>query len=350
MTNKAFLLIPGARWPEAAARELAAALTPTERAMLDAFGEGAEDPVTQRIAPEPFERAPHLVWAWRVVAQRPGAPFTAPYAWIAEGGPEQPGEMWALTALMRDDAGERVSGSFPITEELTLPILMRLSPVVEAAGARLQWSGRGLFLTRKTPWDASAAPAESLEGLLWEALPQHRAGSDAAALDELCRALTETAHADPKLSGIAGFWLHGGGTAQGVLAPTKIRAVTADDAAIRGWAQKAGMLKDRTSGFETGWRKAPKGDLLAVIPHLYRPWLQGDLDAWRKALPHAHAAFVKLREEADSDAREADETVTVMFGSGTSATMTPKAGGLLSLIRRPKPADPLLWLIDGVSS
>lgn len=350
MTNKAFLLIPGARWPEADARELAATLTPDERAMLDTFGEDAEDPVTQRIAPEPFERAPHLVWAWRVVAQRPGAPITAPYAWIAEGGPEQPGEMWALTALARDDAHQTIEGAYPLTNDLTLPILMRLSPVVEAAGARLQWSDRGLFLTRKTPWDASAAPAESLEGLSWEALAQYRAGADAAQLDELCRALTEAAHADPKLSGIADFWLHGGGTAQGTLPPTKIRAVTTDDAAIRGWAQKAGMLKDRTSDFGAGWRKAPKGDLLAVIPHLYRPWLQGDLDAWRQALPEAHAAFLKLREEAQSDKRESDETVTVMFGSGTSATMTPKAGGLLSLIRRPKPADPLLWLIDGVSS
>lgn len=348
MTYKAFILIPGARWPEPAARHLLETLTSAERAMLDAFGDAAEDPVTQWIAPEPFGRAPHLVWAWRVVAQRRGAPVTAPYAWVAQGGPEQSTEMWALTPITRDAEG-RVGGVFPITDDLTLPLLMRLSPAVEAAGGRLQWSGAGLYLTTKTLWDASAAPAGSLEGLPWDELAHQRAGTDAHKLEELSLALTDAAKADPKLTGIAGFWLHGGGTAEGALPPTKIRAVLSDDAAIRGWAQKAGMLKDRTTPFATAWRAAPKGDLLAVIPHLMRPWLRGDLDAWRRALPEAHAAFMALKAEAASDAREADEPVVVMFGAGTSATMTPKEAGLLSFIRRPKPVAPLLWLIDGVS-
>ena len=87
MTYKAFILIPGARWPEPAARHLLETLTSAERAMLDAFGDAAEDPVTQWIAPEPFRAraAPRLGLARGRAAS--AAPRHRPYAWVAQGGP-----------------------------------------------------------------------------------------------------------------------------------------------------------------------------------------------------------------------------------------------------------------------
>ena len=85
-----FYLLPGARLPEAAARETAAVLAKSDPASLEAWtalGTGREPPGLQRLAEPLHDRSPHQAWLWKVLTHRSGAPITAPYEWIASGGP-----------------------------------------------------------------------------------------------------------------------------------------------------------------------------------------------------------------------------------------------------------------------
>lgn len=341
MTYNAFILIPGARWPEPEARRLWNELSEAERSMLSDFGLGAEEPVHQFIAPHPFTRAPHLVWGWRVFAQRPGAPVTAPYAWMADGGPQQHAELWRIERL-RVETG-RIEGIAPIDDRNALTALITLSPIVEKAGWRLQWSGRSLYAVVKTPVDASAAPAVSLTGLALEALETMRVGTEADVLAQLSAALSEKAQDG------CFYWLEGGGVSDGALTPTKIRAVAADEPAFRGWAEQAGLLRSRTTALAQGWAVAPKGDLIALIDHLWAPWLAGDTEAWRRMLPKAHAAFMRFADEAKSEARDA-APAAVLMGAGTASTLMPKNTPFIAFFGRNRRVDPLTWLIDGDAS
>ena len=95
-----FYLLPGARLPEAAARETAAVLAKSDPASLEAWtalGTGREPPGLQRLAEPLHDRSPHQAWLWRVLTHRSGAPITAPYEWIASGGPVLDQEFWKLT-------------------------------------------------------------------------------------------------------------------------------------------------------------------------------------------------------------------------------------------------------------
>lgn len=338
MTYNAFILLPGTRWPEPEARRLWNAMDDRERAMLCDFGMAAEPPVHQRIAPAPFSRAPHLVWAWRVFAQRPGAPVTAPYAWIAQGGPQQHAELWAVTIMKRDT--QRVLGPATIAKKDILSLLIKLSPVFEKAGWRLQCSGQAFYAVCHTSLDASAAPAASLSGLALNELEAMTTGSETQILRQLRLELDRYAEQD------CFFWIDGGGSALGALTPTKIRAIASDDPVLRGWAEQAGLLRHRATTLSKGWAEAPKGDLVALVHHLWDPWLRRDLNGWRQALPLAHAAFHKLREAARSDLRDAD-TAAVMFGEGSSSTLMPKNRSIMSFLSRTKYIDPLQWIIDG---
>ena len=248
--------------------------------------------------------------------------------------------MWALTPLTRDAEG-RVGGVFPITDDLTLLLLMRLSPAVEAAGGRSSVERRRPLPHDEDPLGRLGRAGRILEGLPWDELAHQRAGTDAHKLEELSPRSHRRGEGRPEAHRhrrlLAPRRRHGRRGAPTHEDPRGPLRTTLRSAA---GPRRPGMLGDRTTPFATAWRAAPKGDLLAVIPHLMRPWLRGDLDAWRRALPEAHAAFMALKAEAASDAREADEPVVVMFGAGTSATMTPKEAGLLSFIRRPKPVAP----------
>ena len=73
-----FYLLPGARLPEAAARETAAVLAKSDPASLEAWtalGTGREPPGLQRLAEPLHDRSPHQAWLWKVLTRsraRPG--------------------------------------------------------------------------------------------------------------------------------------------------------------------------------------------------------------------------------------------------------------------------------------
>ena len=104
-----FYLLPGARLPEAAARETAAVLAKSDPASLEAWtalGTGREPPGLQRLAEPLHDRSPHQAWLWKVLTHRSGAPITAPYEWIASGGPVLDQEFWKLTPWQRNSLGQ----------------------------------------------------------------------------------------------------------------------------------------------------------------------------------------------------------------------------------------------------
>ncbi len=357
--SSAYFLIPGARLAAPLAREFLGSATRDELDALALIGAKSENPVMQAIAPHPFERAPHYMWLWRVLARKPRLPASAPALWVQSGGPGQDVQIWTLSALAFNAEGT-VSDEVEIDDErMFFEITMALARELDrnrAEGLRLQTSGRTWFVTRRADWDATAAPARALVGERPDAA--HVCGPDAEAVLDLqarLNALLSGALADVNetlrragRTPIGAFWLHGGGRDARFFPPTTIRSVAADDPVALGWANAAGILRDRLgttrSRRETLWPDAPEGDLIVLLEELYDPWLRGDLTAWRRVLPELAERLALWREAARM--RHAEDAVTVLFGSGTSATLTPKKAGLLSLLQRSKSVDPTLWLSD----
>ena len=357
--SSAYFLIPGARLAAPLARELLETATREERDALLTIGAKSENPVMQAIAPRPFERAPHYAWLWRVLARKPRLPASAPALWVQSGGPSQDVQFWTLSALGLDAEGA-VSGEVEIDDErMFFEITMALARELDrnrAEGLRLQTSGHTWFVTRRVDWDAAAAPARALVGVRPDSA--QLCGPDALAvldlearLDALLAGALSDVNEALRRAGrtpIGAFWLHGGGRDARFFPPTTIRSVAADDPVALGWANAAGILRDRLgstrSRRETLWPEAPEGDLIVLFEELYEPWLRGDLAAWRKALLELASRLTLWRDAAR--ARHAEDHVTVLFGTGTSATLTPKKAGLLSLLQRSKSVDPALWLSD----
>ena len=158
-----FYLLPGARLPEAAARETAAVLAKSDPASLEAWtalGTGREPPGLQRLAEPLHDRSPHQAWFWKVLTHRSGSPITAPYEWIASGGPVLDQEFWKLTPWQRNSMGQLEAVEL---HESEMPAAAcALDPIAAHAGMRLMISGTTLFLCRRKPWAFSAAPFRDL--------------------------------------------------------------------------------------------------------------------------------------------------------------------------------------------
>ena len=141
------------------------------------------------------------------------------------------------------------------------------------------------------------------------------------------------------------LWISGGGHEELFFPPTLIRSVASDDAAVRGWANAAGILIERI-GRDTGrWPEAPHGDVVAVIEDLYPAWLARDWEAWARALPEVARKAASYREDAKRF--EADDVLLVAFGETGAATLAPAEAGLMErLFRRKSSVEPAAWCPD----
>ena len=306
-----FYLLPGARLPEAAARETAAVLAKSDPASLEAWtalGTGREPPGLQRLAEPLHDRSPHQAWLWKVLTHRSGAPITAPYEWIASGGPVLDQEFWKLTP----------------------------------------WQ----------PWAFSAAPFRDLADCVGAgaSLAACMTGSDKPEAENLLEAFTAAVQtAAGKLPSIEGFWLSGGGAYTPIFPPSTYRAVACDDPVVRAWAAAAGIPRTALMPVRSGereqerWGKAfvdaPIGERIVVIEHLLEPWRRSDWSAWREALPTALGELARWRSR--EKAAGIDNAVFVLFGNAGAATLLPTPKSFNPLKRFKRSVLPLeSWFID----
>ena len=352
-----FYLLPGARLPEAAAREAVGTLRASDPASLEAWtalGAGREPPGVQRLAEPLHARSPHQAWLWKVLTHRTGAPITAPYEWIASGGPVLDQEFWKLTPWRRAAGGRIEPLRIP---EADIPLAAcALDPVAAAAGLRLMISGSSFFLCRRTPWALSAMPFEDLSGTADADPLEHLTGEDKPAAVELMKTLAEAARkTSGDLSELDGFWLSGGGEYAPIFPPSTYRSVVCDDSTVLAWAAAAGIPRavllpahsrerDRIR-HEKAYAQAPIGDRIVVLDGLFEPWRCGDWAAWREALPKvlADLALWRGREKAAG----IDSAVFVFFGTDGAATLMPSPKSLNPLKLFKRSVLPLeSWFVD----
>lgn len=348
--STAFYLIPGAMLPREVASDVLAALPADVRDALTALGVGREAPGLQRLSEPLHEYSPHRAWLWKVLTHRTGAPVSAPYAWIAEGGPKLDQEFWALSPWSTDETGHLQR--FTFDEALIPQLACALDPVIFRLGMRLMISGTNLFATRRESLDLTARPFRDLVGMS----KTHFAHLDYLATGaeiELARTIRTAAleAARPILGDrLQGFWLSGGGFAEPVFPPSKFRSVVTDDPVSLAWAESAGIprsalgkLKNRTE-----WPTAPEGDRILVLDTLYSAWLAGDWQAWREKVPTLLSALAHWRSL--EKAAKIDENVLVFFGHGGAATLLPEKRGALSFFRRAAKQPIESWLFDSVDT
>ena len=332
-----FYLLPGARLPEAAARETAAVLAKSDPASLEAWtalGTGREPPGLQRLAEPLHDRSPHQAWLWKVLTHRSGVPITAPYEWIASGGPVLDQEFWKLTPWQRNSMGQLEAVEL---HESEMPAAAcALDPIAAHAGMRLMISGTTLFLCRRKPWAFSAAPFRDLADCVGAgaSLAACMTGSDKPEAENLLEAFTAAAQtAAGKLPSIEGFWLSGGGAYTPIFPPSTYRAVACDDPVVRAWAAAAGIPRTALMPVRSGereqerWGKAfvdaPIGERIVVIEHLLEPWRRSD---WSACI---------------------DDAVFVLFGNAGAATLLPTPKSFNPLKRFKRSVLPLeSWFID----
>ena len=325
--SKAFILIPGARLPAEEADAVLARLTPAESAALASFGDGAGRRHTQVLDAGPCRRAPHLSWLWRVLTRRNSHPHEAPWRWLALGGREQAPELWCLTPLTLGGDGRILPETPEADDREFIALTASIEPVFLEAGFRLQiWDNRW-FLTRREDWPLIAAPRAAVSYLTPAEAPlEGEAADDARALLERCAGILaeHPVNAERTASGRPRFdalWISGGGHEELFFPPTLFRSVAADDDAVRGWANAAGILLERL-GRDTGrWPDAPQGDVIAVINDLYDPWLARDWPRWQAALEGTARRAALYREDAKRFG--ASDVLFVLFGETGAATLAP---------------------------
>ena len=352
--SKAFILIPGARLPADEAESVLARLSAEASAALAVFGEGAGRRVTQVLDAGPCRRAPHLSWLWRVLTRRQSHPHEAPWRWLALGGREQAPELWSLSPLTLSPEG-RILPDAPVPDEHEF---MRLTSAIEPlfleAGFRLQIWDTNWFLTRREDWPLAAAPRAAVSYLLPEEAPLTGEAADEARLLLAQAAAILAAHpvnAEREAKGlprIDALWISGGGHEELFFPPTLFRSVAADDEAVRGWANAAGILLERI-GKDTGrWPDAPQGDVIAVIDSLYDAWLARDWDRWAKALPYTAERAKAYREDAKRFG--ANDVFFVLFGESGAVTLAPsEQKSLMARLfgsKKPTAMAPAQWCPD----
>ena len=324
--SKAFILIPGARLPEGEAQRILSSLPEASARALSSLGEGAGQVVAQVLDAGCYRRAPHLSWLWRVITRRNSTPHEAPWRWLSLGGREQAPELWCLTPLSLEN-GHVLAERPELEEREFMELTFAIEPVFLKAGLRVQIWDTSWFLTRREDWAVTTAPAMALPGLMLDEAPvEGEAAEEVKGLLREVRAILadHPVNAARRAAGrhaVDALWISGGGHEELFFPPTLIRSVASDDAAVRGWANAAGILIERI-GRDTGrWPEAPHGDVVAVIEDLYPAWLARDWEAWARALPEVARKAASYREDAKRF--EADDVLVVAFGETGAATLAP---------------------------
>ena len=331
--SKAFILIPGARLPEGEAQRILSSLPEASARALSSLGEGAGQVVAQVLDAGCYRRAPHLSWRW-----------------LSLGGREQAPELWCLTPLSLEN-GHVLAERPELEEREFMELTFAIEPVFLKAGLRVQIWDTSWFLTRREDWAVTTAPAMALPGLMLDEAPvEGEAAEEVKGLLREVRAILadHSVNAARRAAGrhaVDALWISGGGHEELFFPPTLIRSVASDDAAVRGWANAAGILIERI-GRDTGrWPEAPHGDVVAVIEDLYPAWLARDWEAWARALPEVARKAASYREDAKRF--EADDVLVVAFGETGAATLAPAEAGLMErLFRRKSSVEPAAWCPD----
>ena len=329
--SKAFILIPGARLPEGEAQRILSSLPEASARALSSLGEGAGQVVAQVLDAGCYRRAPHL-------------------SWLSLGGREQAPELWCLTPLSLEN-GHVLAERPELEEREFMELTFAIEPVFLKAGLRVQIWDTSWFLTRREDWAVTTAPAMALPGLMLDEAPvEGEAAEEVKGLLREVRAILadHPVNAARRAAGrhaVDALWISGGGHEELFFPPTLIRSVASDDAAVRGWANAAGILIERI-GRDTGrWPEAPHGDVVAVIEDLYPAWLARDWEAWARALPEVARKAASYREDAKRF--EADDVLVVAFGETGAATLAPAEAGLMErLFRRKSSVEPAAWCPD----
>ena len=347
--SKAFILIPGARLPEGEAQRILSSLPEASARALSSLGEGAGQVVAQVLDAGCYRRAPHLSWLWRVITRRNSTPHEAPWRWLSLGGREQAPELWCLTPLSLEN-GHVLAERPELEEREFMELTFAIEPVFLKAGLRVQIWDTSWFLTRREDWAVTTAPAMALPGLMLDEAPvEGEAAEEVKGLLRVRAILADhPVNAARRAAGrhaVDALWISGGGHEELFFPPTLIRSVASDDAAVRGWANAAGILIERI-GRDTGrWPEAPHGDVVAVIEDLYPAWLARDREAWARALPEVARKAASYREDAKRF--EADDVLVVAFGETGAATLAPAEAGLMErLFRRKSSVEPAAWCPD----
>ena len=278
--SQVYFLIPGLiPGPEAKNEISNAALERLKKTL----GRLSDDPVAQPLGSPIFSKSVHLSWLWSVLTRR-ALPFAdAAYAWAVQNGPMLSGDIWSIRlCTRRGDALAQAS----LTHEQMETACAALTPVLHEWGFVLQRWDPHLYLTRKQPLKAAAAPFEVLE-------TQPAQASRWLEGDETSSLLSLLAACELALASVQSpaqcVWLSGGGGAfEYVYPPTKIRSVLTDNETVKGWALAAGILLQRIGKVSgaTDWpQDAPQGECIALLENLYEPWLAGDWRRWQLALP-----------------------------------------------------------------
>ena len=345
--SKAFILIPGARLPEGEAQRILSSLPEASARALSSLGEGAGQVVAQVLDAGCYRRAPHLSWLWRGITRRNSTPHEAPWRWLSLGGREQAPELWCLTPLSLEN-GHVLAERPELEEREFMELTFAIEPVFLKAGLRVQIWDTSWFLTRREDWAVTTAPAMALPGLMLDEAPvEGEAAEEVKGLLREVRAILadHPVNAARRAAGrhaVDALWISGGGHEELFFPPTLIRSVASDDAAVRGWANAAGILIERI-GRDTGrWPEAPH---VAVIEDLYPAWLARDWEAWARALPEVARKAASYREDAKRF--EADDILVVAFGETGAATLAPAEAGLMErLFRRKSSVEPAAWCPD----
>lgn len=349
--SKAFILIPGARLPEAIVGDILPRLSANQREALERLGENVQEVTAQRLDDGAYRRAPHLLWLWRVLTRRQTPPQEAPWRWLALGARPQAPQMFCLETLTLNDDGTITAVNPALDDDTFMSLTLLIEPALLKAGFRLQlWDGTW-FVTRQQDWDAVSSAAAGLVGLTREQAPV--SGEDApkalALMNELAEKLRQSpinqTRRDAGLPTVDAIWLSGAGHEQLFFPPTLIRSVACNDDAVLGWANASGILKERLGKHTGRWPDdIPSGDVIAVVDDLYEPWLKQDWDAWAHALPAMADAVQSYL--SDAARMHADDPVVVAFGLGGSATMMPSRPSLLGRFFKPAAVSPEQWCPD----
>lgn len=322
------------------------------------FSHLGQAPMQQVLAQGITTGSTHLLWAWAVITRKPFPIATAPYRWLSAQAPDTATELWHLTFAHRDEAGRMQELARSLTTSELDIVCERLRARLDDAGFWLQRWDSSVFLSRKKDWGMQTRPWETLRGHApqesdWEASAPELAASGR----ELLRNLNDLILSPHPLviegKAINAVWIHGGGRERLFFPPTQLRAVLADDPAITGWGQAAGLLNDRTGIAQGAFRwpqDSPRGDCLAVISDLYEPWLAGDWNQWRTRLP----AVVKQIEALGRDAaarKGCDCRLVVATGSHKTISMASKLYSkplsiIARLAQRGKNYVPADWLFE----
>lgn len=355
--SQVFVLIPGLLLPESAKKELTA---DAEQALAPLFSQLAQDPMRQDLAHGVDEGSAHLLWAWAVITRKPFPIACAPYRWLIAEAPETATELWHLTLAHRDEKGAlQALPAAPAAHDLDT-LCERLRPTLDQAGFWLQRWDDALYLSRKKDWAIRTRPWAVLAGHAvrnsdWEGEPDA-----VAAAQELINTLEEKlVSPDPISAGnctVNALWIHGGGRQRLFFPPTLLRSVLADDAAITGWGQAAGILNFRTgkAAGVTSWpQDCPRGDCLAVLNDLYEPWLKQDWGTWRTKLPQVVAQAQALVRDANQ-AKGCEQSLIVATGRCATLSLAAKVHNkplslLARLARRGTTANPADWIFEDAS-